>query len=532
MRKAFCLYIAVFLLAGCTKSNVSGDVYIIKGDGSVIPSAGRTVRLIKAEDRASLFAQVGAEAVKSAQKALGPEIAKQCPAIIDAGAKALEGLRADMAAIKNKGTIPENGCDGLVTESSRLKAEFESVLAEQKAEIEKLQSDLQAAKKQRQPKLEKLADELYKAELDDVDVRSFRSSTSYIADHYVTELYNNSRFCIGRVELDIEYYSYDTLVHTRTHTIPEQYSLNASSVKDKFGFVKTGCYIEYGSSSLIDRVFLSELPSVDSRMRKAYSERKIKVRIVHGVERIMVTDFRSDTKINFVRVSRKELDSDVIYNSTPVDWIKEAEKSGNFDGENRLIRTIGENLKAARNRHASNQSISVYDKALESARACQADSQSIDDLQILISKGEESLDFFTDCSSASLHIFGSALPAINAAFNLGFEIPKGNKEFEAAFIIGVTETILSSSTLTSNTSMNGHYKIKGVPKGKYIMFAEYNDNFVGGFWLKPVTIDAYRQKIDLDMKFFADEDFSDYLEDVASAACENCLFSDFEFPKR
>ena len=530
MRKVICLCIAVFLLAGCTKSNVSGDVYIIKGDGSVIPSAGRTVRLIKTEDRASLFEQVKVDAVKAAQWAIGPEIAKQCPAIIDAGTKALEGLRADMATVKNKGTIPENGCDGLVAESSRLKAESESALARQKAEIEKLQSDLQAAKKRRQPKLEKLADELRKDELDKVIIQFIDRGlqTRDYDNRYRIELHNNSSFCIGLSEFNIEYYSYDTLVHTSS-------KITSSQAKDEFGFTKNGCYIGSGSSGLIDRVFLSELPDIDARMRKAHSEGKIKVgdSSKYGFSlAIILTDMRPETKIDFVRVSRKESGSDVTYNSTPVDWIKEAEKSGNFDGENRLIRTIEEKLKSTRKRHESNQSVSVHNKAYEAVRACQTDSQSIDDLQVLILRGEESLALVRDCSNASPQIFGSTLPAINSAFNLGFEIPKGSKEFQAAFVFGVTEKILSISELTTDISINGHYEIKGVPKGTYLIFAEYHDNFVDGFWLKPVTIDAYRQKIDLNMKSFVGDNFSEYLEDVASAACENCLFSDFEFSEQ
>ena len=349
MKPIHILLIASILVVGCSKSDVSGDVYVIKGNGSVIPSAGRTVRLVNAENRADLFEQAKSEAMQTTNIFIGNKIASHCPIVKSEGEKALDDLSSELKSIKSKGTIPEGGCEDLWSEGRNLKSQFESKINELYIEKNMLQSSLQSAKNNMQSKL-----------------------------------------------------------------------------------------------------------------------------------------------------------------------VKEANNTVNVEIDEQNIRTIQENLNSIDNIIVSKELLSEHHIYFESAIACKNDIQLVNDLNASIERGMSNISLIQDCYQSSDNSILSSLEVVNSEFNLGIELPNDSKHFQSEFAIGVKKAILSLSAFSTETTINGSFMFNNVPKGRYLIFTDYHDNFVDGFWLDSVTIDSDSPIINLNMKTFINIDFTEYLIDFAS----------------
>ena len=523
MKSALPLLFTMFLVAGCSKSDVSGDIFIIKGDGSIAPSAGRTVRFIPVESEAIFFDQIKTATISEAQLELAPVIAEQCSAMLDVRKRKLNSFNTELRKIQQKVTVPSDGCDALISESSMLELESKPLRNQYDDKIEKLNKELKLTKKELETRITQVTKELHEAEYANVYpsiIRTKQTIFPYNIFPYNILLENNSSdFCVTNVG-SLRLYAGDIMI--------KEYGGDLSPLEDQFGYKKGKCGIEANGFKKIT-VYYREITTDTPQLRKAIYEKKVKSFPCGADNCVVITSIKIGTTVEFARLERLESESDVSYMSVDVDWKEEAKSSAQVRKEQKAVENAQARLDAAEKEYESNQLVAAFIKASKATNECQSDEDKMSVLEESISSISRKLSRVSDCSISAPRI-ESTLIELNSDLELRIELPKGKKEFEVAFYTGAIEAMYDSGYKV-DTSIQGHYSITDIPKGKYLIFAEYRDNFVDGFWLEPVNIQERKQKIDLNMSNFVNVSFSNYLHQYSSA-CENCLSPNFDFPSR
>ena len=528
MKSALLLLLAMFLVAGCSKSDVSGDIFIIKGDGSVAPATGKTVRFIPVESEAVLFGQIKAEAISKAQLELGHIVVGQCSTVTGAAAKYLESLNAKLSEIDS----PSEGCNDLMDETSRLKAEIRLDRSRYESKANKLNQGIQLAKKALDQKTAKLANSLQQAESEKVVLEAKNSYPSLelwasVERPYFVWLTNNStNFCLTNDSLSISLYAKSMLINTIDVSLQDLYHA---------GRKEGACHLDAGESVKYI-ISYDKIATTTPQFKKAVSDGVIREMgcgkrplLSPPIQCAIITSVTTNTTFQFADLQKSATGSDVLYKSVAVDWHEEAKNSGKLKSEQKALKEAEAKLQTAKNEFSSAPSVIAFNEALVASEACRESSNRLAWLAKETASVSDNLTRTSDCS-APFHQLTSTLSNMNTAFQLGVDLPAGKAEFMSAFHAGVIEAI-HDAEFKVDTSIQGSYSIVDIPKGNYLMFAEYHDNFVSGFWLESVTITKSKQKIDMNANSFVNVRFSDYL-DQFSSACEKCLSNNFDLPSR
>jgi len=80
-----------------------------------------------------------------------------------------------------------------------------------------------------------------------------------------------------------------------------------------------------------------------------------------------------------------------------------------------------------------------------------------------------------------------------------------------AVVKRAVEIITGDTNRKTETTMNGLFKFNKVPEGQYLLYSDYKDAFVDGFWLAPITVKEDAQ-FDLNNSTFIDYPINIYLE--------------------
>src|SRR5210317_1593782 len=107
MRRIVCVWLLVLAISACTKGELSGHAFIVKGGGEVQPSAGRPVYLISAEDEPSLYYPAFQNAYDEAVESLLPLLLPICDAASDLVASEKSQTEQTIADTTAKNTIPD-----------------------------------------------------------------------------------------------------------------------------------------------------------------------------------------------------------------------------------------------------------------------------------------------------------------------------------------------------------------------------------------------------------------------------------------
>lgn len=82
------------------------------------------------------------------------------------------------------------------------------------------------------------------------------------------------------------------------------------------------------------------------------------------------------------------------------------------------------------------------------------------------------------------------LRASRADYNDGFH----NLNLDA-----IGSTAVKNAVQTVKTNANGKYEIRGLTKGKYLLYAQYHSRYALGYWLLPVTINSDKDTLTVDL---------------------------------
>ena len=520
MKKLLCSVCLLALIA-CDGA-VEGDVFIIKGSGEIAVSPGRTVTFIPVESEKALLNQASVVAGAAALESIKSDVIELCPTAKEDSETVLAMLASEIDEIKATGSVPAEGCGGLIATSNQLAASAKSTRDSQASELKRLNAELSAARSEKNKKVQQLADSLRQEQLD-------RLTLTYRADgdDAVWTWRNDSDYCVGPGPNSYSF-SFTGIGFSnglRTASVSE-YSF--TEVKDEFGFAISGCHLLPGNSN--QESDYSGAPTTASpELKKALSEGKIEgygCGYSFSPKTCIAVD-RAEWNFSdkFLEVTRKDTGGRVEYDVQPVDWNAKARSTGNFAAYDKKIKSAEDAIARATKRHASNDVVARADAAKASAEQCEADVAVLAELEPSLERSQNLANAIDCFGSVNPTQLAGGLATLNAELQLDLEIPDVKKPYQEAFLTAFVETMSSESVITTDTSIQGHYSVEAIAPGNYLVMAEYADNFVEGFWLDAVTVESGDQVIDLNQNSCVSVPLIEYLRQ-ASKACDECLGAD------
>ena len=521
--------VAILLLAlSACEGSVEGDVFIIKGDGSVSVSPGRTVSFIPNTSERAIMEAASEAARVAAISRSETKVSQLCTKTLPQATEWLNALVSSETKIEAAGNVPKTGCGELEQKREELEARVSAIRAKHLEEENRLKAAVMSAKKARQTAIANKAREMRRAEERKVVVKlvpdvEYHSTT-------LIKLTNNSDFCIGGgssypLSLTVEAYGTDGLTKVWSGR------LDLDRIVDEFGFSLGDCRVQSGITKT-QQDYTSRALSNPEVKKAAFDGLIATYRCSsYGAEQCArFGSWSLKGSYDFYRVSRIEKGTNVSYESTKVDWTQEALKTQSFARYDEDIRRAERDLAKAQAKHKTNVYVKAADENAGQVNACLKDAAELAQIRPLIDLARASLIKVSDCRGSSANV-ASGLSELNEALELGIEVPDIRMPYRATFATHVIGTLSGKNVTKVDTNIQGHYSIEGVSPGEYLIFAEYADNFVQGFWLEEVIVARGTQNIDLNQNSFVSVPFASYIRE-ASYSCDPCTSGTEPIPSR
>lgn len=513
MKNLFLMIVLAISVTGCSKSDVSGDVYIIKGDGSIAPSPGREIYFLDSKTEQAFFESITNEAIAEINKDLMPALISQCSLILDSASEAIIELSNELGAVRDRNTVPVGGCSSLDAGVVKQQNKVSSLKSDHDAKLSELRSKRATKQAQKDSAVNELSQSLYNTELEKIQFKWSQGQNGSLN----WSLTNESELCVEEYSFKVAFYAGDVEVQTGS-------AYQFDKMKDEYGFEVPSCHLWKGRSVGSSQRGVAPNPEVKkaismgtpniATMKCGYDGRSDCVKITSG---------KSTTYVTFMEIQKTESGSTTNYSATSVDWSSRALKSGTIASYDRSIASVDNEISQLVNTYNSNAVVADYAAIQESVLACAADEPLIENLEWTMTTANEAIPKLQNCQSDAITPKGTAsIPLINALLGLGYDIPTGTPEFKAKFLSKILAKI-ENTELKAETSIQGHYDLKEVPKGSYLILGRYADSFVNGFWMDAVNVEETSEIKDLNMNTFVNVPFEDYLTMVADSICDNCL---------
>ena len=184
--------------------------------------------------------------------------------------------------------------------------------------------------------------------------------------------------------------------------------------------------------------------------------------------------------------------------------------------------------KSARDSFNSSQVAKNINSLIESESQCRAASTAmneIDDYAERIAKWKDNL---SSCGTEDVDtgaIF-SGLNAINYRYGDILELPEITEKYAVKARHLIWAKLASESQYVTKTDINGDFNIDGaIDQSNSLLFAPMMSMSGESFWMQPLS--SFKGKKNLNHQLLGRDDFSEYISDVISYACNNCSLEEF-----
>ena len=493
-----------------SRTEIEGHVYVVKGGGDVRPSAGATVRLIPLANRVDLFYPASKAAFEKATAGIVDQLQPSCSAADEFIAYARNGVEKEIEEVRQRRNVPDSGCSTLDAEAGQLaieSQELEDVHAERVATLE---NELRQLQEKRERHVASQAVELKRKVLDRITVGRLRQEFGSL---YKGTIGNSSDYCVGgtiRFEL-------------LAKGVKVGEAELASGQADEFGFRTPCVLLPQGRRDA--SAWTLEVDSAEARLLVSQHGLPTTRRGLNA--RVVPDEIALDRSgIEFFTLDSRQVGSRIEYTATPVDWSQRA-IAGKILEEDGEIDSITGQLAAIEEAHAASPLVESAADARLAARSCAADVAALEGLKTRLSALDSAESDLAACSGVDAGRAVAALMSLNSEFGQSFEIPDLGDEYATAAVANVLSTILGDSVNSTEATIEGAYSFQGVDEGSYLLYSEYADSFVEGFWLKPVVV-AGRARLDLNHKSFVGVAPLDYLRFQFRNSCIGCTREEFK----
>ncbi len=549
---------------------ISGDIFLVRNDGAVIPAAGRFVYLIPVETDVDLFYP----AFKSAYNTISAQNINEMKVVCSEASKFIgaekSNLQSQLSKLVSRKSVPEGGCGLLKAKISSMVSSSETSYKKfQKKETEILKKIAELSTK----KEEKISDvnkeylsektEILKKitelqEQKEIKVQQLSSKlqddiSNSIKVAFVPEengiienwhLNNKTQYCIHSLEVD---------AYAKGVKIGEQISINIEDSEDKYGF-KKNCPVSPSSS--VSMYSYWNGPSVYDATTKLMVERHSMSTYGSSYskriwpDQIVVTNFTvSSTPV------RNETDGKISYINDVIDTAKIVLSNNEFSEDFKIVNFEKALVELASDYEALNAKVSIEeDRAInklsnsherlvadykasanldeltswfDQVELCESDSQIKLDVSNAVADLNRVSEALLSClaDNVSVEIY-DGLAVLEEKFSQEFKIPGLREGLKSEFVKNVLIEIGSNDTKRDMVSIDGSYSFDDVDDGKYLLFSEYNNKFIEGFWLEPVEV-SNGDHFDLNGNTFASLPFIKYLGAQTDVVCLSCGKSAF-----
>lgn len=556
------------IISGCGPVKIEGDVFLVKGDGKPQPSAAKEVVFIKAESFEDILIRSYLELVQEDKKRNAETITNLCNSastiIISENVDIQDALNSRTANGKANNVTDQDGSCGLIqkqfdqassaSRSSRNK--FDELIAQEEARISQAEADLINLRDRLEDKIANRENSLNQDLLDGIIISVVKTNASarYSSDKRgVLSVRNNSPYNIRLEEsLSLQFYNSEGAPVGKNDDIwdcGDSYSkdngvrltkydinnLNKSS--DKYGFSRGG-YLAKGQTIIqenTNNMFCkrtSYSPTETLSMTKKYGEDR------NNWPDLSLPDLskgytflRSNSAPRFIPLKdevRTEDGNEIIYYNEPINFrvIAEAEPYEERDlinEQEKIIITVKNEIESITNQSTEDPLLANELDARSNLDQCSelTNKNELDQEQIAwmdLSLGQMQL-----CDLDDAGIFETLL-------NVGLS-PADEKRLEAIFETNYSTQAsyvalkrFADSEYKTTTNISGHYVMDGIPKGNYVVYSSYQDNFTKGIYLDNIEINE-DNVIDLsNTKFLEVGDLSNVLEtyyqDCSGVICD------------
>ena len=516
MRKTTALAILSIglLISACSKPTIEGNAFVVKGDGDVKPAAGQTVHLIPLESEVALFYPAAMAAYASATEGLEPQLKPLCESATEFVGRTKQVLEDNLNEIEQRGTVPKIGCTSLEAELNRLVNQTKELNEAHARNISNLQAKIRDIRSRKARKVSRRATKLRNEEISAIKVTHAKSDR-YFEDYQIS-IGNPTEYCIGKGDFINGYIGFE--IFSKGMMIQSLKSVQFDIYKDKYGF-NTKCLIP--PKSHVSGHYSLYMDSAEVKLLVSQHGLPVK-------DGKIIPDRAVLRNPVFYTSSSKQVGARVEYMLKPVDWLKQAVKNVKFS-EDAEIQPLEQQVSQLEKTHNSNSLTKSYAQAKSSAESCLADQAAIEKIANDISGIETAGSGFASCLGEkpdTSEIMG-ALTSLNKKFDQDFEIPNIDSEYIAEAMIQILMAIKGDSSKTTETTIEGAYKFKEVNKDNYLLYSEYADTFVKGFWLKPIVVKE-DGRFDLNNNSLVTVPFGEYLFLQLTEACKSCSREEFE----
>ena len=536
---------AIMILNGCDPVKVEGDVFLVKGDGKPQPSAAKEVIFVQSESFEDLLIETYLEIVESDLKSSSNTIKGICDnarEIMKAELSETEALlTSNISEQKASGIIDQNGTctsfqatfDEAFSAASLRRNNFENQIAEQESikrvglnAIKNLTSELEREISERES-------QLYKDFVDGIQMSIVTNNrVRYSFDRKgVLQVTNNTPYNL-KLEKDIclQFYNVEgnpvgeSSYNSNGTKLTTRDVNTANITQDEYGFSRGG-YLKKGESVrqvFDDNVFPSRNFSASERLKfsKKYGQDPkgwpdvTVADLSKGYDILIPTtysddaacdlgDFSNNTEPKFIALEdevRTEIGDTVTYTSKEVDFRTIAEnetyaETTLIEEQELIVEAAGLEINRLIDLSSIDPLIASENDAKALLTQC-SNALSDNDLEReFISETNTSLSIIETCSLSDGNIFDALISTSLTNDDL-YQLDKlMNKNYSAEATNAMMMKFADSEYKTS-TNISGHYVMNEIPKGKYVVYSSYADNFNSGIYINDIEITGEAQ-IDL-----------------------------------
>ena len=529
--KAFFLVFLITFLTSCGGPvSIEGDVYLVKGDGKPQPAAAKDVIFLPINDGVSLeglLTEIYLEALRDQVEKNDASIKKLClksTNIIQENLDEKNDLLINIisAAKLNGITDSDGSCLTLNSKYKSLESAatnqqnyYNDLINAEKAKINTSEALIIDLKSSRWTKIANKESQLYKEFMKNIVITAENSRYG----KYTLSVTNNSPYNISiNDHLKVQFYNYlnnpsgshaeissysstrfgDCGTFWKSYLRPgfaiSSNKINLNRGVDNFGFKKSN-FLEKGTT-----VTSGEYNYVCSESYTP-SERLDLTNKYGGDQKLWPNKNKIDQSKGYKIISgkfiplenetRNEKDGSIIYSSKEIDFLTIA-KNQNWS-ETKKIKEQEDIIQKAKKEITTLEEAKQNDSSISLALTSKNASKACENHQILVSTKKDNIILTSEklVTSQSCDLDNSFLMESLELTNQA-DINLKNKILNRNYAKKATANALNMITNAKykvSTNISGHYQIKEVPRGDYLIISSYADNFVDGLFLANTTID-------------------------------------------
>lgn len=519
------LAVPLLILFSCSAPvDIEGDVFLVKGDGKPQPSAAKEVIFVEGLSLEDVLIKAYLESVSNIAQENSLAYKELCNSSSELQQshilKLEEAVNKSTKEGVDKNIVDQEGsCSSLQEQlksakslSSGNEERFNNLIASEQSKITKAKTEKARLNSILEKKITNKEKALYKEFMKNIKistrVQNKRSSYNKYNANAEVIVVNNSQFNIKIKEpILIEYYnsegdpvgttSNDSLYDCSFNPGRMQKGLKITlssvnlSSKDSYGFTMGG-YLPKGGSqsrrspynSFCPKNYIS--PEERMKMSKKYGEDK------KGWPDLSLPDFSKGYKIKsgtFIPLEdevRVEKGSSVTYTSKEISFREIAKREnyierGQIKTQEKIVETAKKQIRKIEKESNEDPAIAKSFNTENLLLACTSHLDIIKEKKKEIESRQSSLDVTTKCDI-------SEPKKLSDSFILEKEgdISKlknlMNADYSSVASLGALN-VFADSPFRTSTNISGHYSLKEVPPGNYVIYSSYQDNFNEGIYL-------------------------------------------------